>query len=250
MKFNLFKKRKPGKDKRSKDDLEQYLKKLPGKEIDSRLYNWLIAAFVILSACILFVLVSSPLKITITPEPDKVSVKGLLPLVKMDGRYLAFPGKYRIKAKKKGCKDLEEELVVRLGSNYSYDYELQKLPGLLSVGSKPVSNAEVQIDGKTIGSTPISLFEIAAGSHEIRIEAERYIPDIQPIEIQGMGIEQSIEVTLEPGWGTLIVNSDPEGSQVQLNGAIIGETPLETKPMAGAYKLELSKEAGKQFLGA
>ena len=218
------------------------LPRLPGKHISPRLRNSIIGFFVFLLFCVIFVLVAVPVRVSITPAPDTFSLKGFPPPVKIGAQYLTLPGSYHVVAWKEGYHKLDELIKVKYGSESSPAYTLLELPGLLEVVSHPVTGAEVMTDGTIAGNTPLSAIKLEAGSHEIIITAPRYLPDVQLVEIKGLGVRQSIDVTLQPGWGTLRVESEPEAADVWLNGVAVGQTPLETEPMAGVYKVELRKD--------
>jgi formylglycine-generating enzyme required for sulfatase activity len=225
---------------KSDDSISEPFGKLPKKENDPLVRNCMIALFFILFACIVFVLTSSPIRVVTTPLPDNMFVKGFPPPIAIFDRYLALPGKYSIVAQKKGYKNLKKSITVKLGSNLSFEYDFQKLPGLLDIMSGSVNGAEVLIDGEKVGDTPLTSLEVEAGRHELTIMTERYLNNVKVIEVQGMGVRQSIDVVLEPGWGTVNIQSVPEGSDVYLDGISVGQTPLTTNPMRGEYTLELS----------
>lgn len=217
----------------------------PGGKYQTRHHYILTGIFVALMLCVIFVLTAAPVRISIEPAPNSMSFRGFPPPVKVFGRYLSLPGSYRVDAKKSGYRKLEESIEVAFGSEPVLDFQLRKLPGSLTILSHPVSNAEVLIDGIVVGKTPLKSYEIEAGKYEVQIAADRFLPVVQSVEIQGMGVGQSIEGTLEPGWGTLSVKSEPEGAEVWMNETVIGQTPLETEPMAGEYQLKLYKEGWK-----
>jgi formylglycine-generating enzyme required for sulfatase activity len=222
--------------------------RLPGKQVRPRLRNGIIVFFVLLLLCVTFVLIAAPVRVSITPPTETTSLSGFPPPVKIGGRYFALPGSYHVVAHKEGYRKLKESIKVEFGSDSSYTYNLLKLPGLLEVVSQPIIGAEVLVDGSVIGNTPLSSIELEAGSYELSIVAQRYLPNVQLVEIQGMGVRQSIEVSLQPGWGTLQIESEPEGADVWLNGVVVGQTPLKTEPMGGDYKIELRKDGWQPIL--
>ena len=73
--------------------------------------------------------------------------------------------------------------------------------GRLAVGL----GARVWADGAAVGETPVGRLELEAGRHEIRLTTERYKPATRTVDIEGMGNQQFVEVTLQQGWGTLLV---------------------------------------------
>ena len=90
--------------------------------------------------------------------------------------------------------------------------------------------------------------EIEAGQHSLRVTAERYLPYEDSIEITGLGQDQTVEVTLQPAWGTLIVASEPSAAMVLVDGEEIGSTPLRAELLNGSYSIELRKTGWKPAL--
>ena len=168
-----------------------------------------------------------------------------MPPVPFAGRYLVLPGRYVVVAEKAGYRKLERAITVKFGSEPVLEYEMSKLPGLLDLVTRPIAEARVEIDGETIGHAPLKSYEIEAGQHELRVTAERYLPSHTTIEILGLGKRQSEEINLQPGWGTLVIASEPSDATVYLNGKLAGSTPLQTEPMGGTYDLELRKSGWK-----
>lgn len=207
-----------------------------------------IGTFSLLLLCVIFVLLAVPVRVSIEPSPDTMSLVGFPPALRVGERYLVLPGSYRVAAEKQGYRKFGEAINVGFGAEMALRYQLHKLPGLLHIVSQPISGAEVYVDGQVVGNTPLESFEIDAGNHELRIVAERYLPNTQSLEIQGMGSIQSLDVTLMPGWGRLRLASEPDAAEVWLNDELLGETPLQLEPMGGEYRIELKKEDWKPAL--
>ena len=202
-------------------------------------------AFAVLMVAVGFVVIASPVRVTIEPLPDRLSVTGFPPPLWFGGRHLALPGTYRVVAEKPGYHRLDQPITIAFGDTPEPRYQMTKLPGLVTISSDPVTGAQVEIDGTPTGETPLKDIEIEAGNHTLRVVADRYQPHEQKIDVLGMRQSQNIDVTLLPGWGTLLVASRPEGATVRLDGTEIGTTPLQTEPMAGRYRLELAKAGWK-----
>lgn len=201
--------------------------------------------FLLLIAGVLFVLTAVPIKIDLTPPPDSMSLTGLAPAIRIGERFLVLPGAYKVLAEKAGYRALEKSLDVGFGSEVSVAYQMQKLPGLLDVRSQPVSGAEVRIDGDVVGMTPAESIELEAGRYELLVAADRYLAHKHTINIKGMGETQVLDIKLEPGWGKLIVSSEPASAGVWLNEESVGRTRLQYEPMAGEYSVELRKDGFK-----
>lgn len=203
------------------------------------------AAFLVVVLGVAFVLVAVPLEIIVSPAPDSLKVSGTLPPVKIRDRYLVVPGNYELVATKLGYHPLRETLAIDAGSDSLRTFEMRKLPGRLSISTDPLKGAAVRIGSEIVGETPVTDLSLDAGRYELSITADRYLPLIHDIDIEGMGVQQSVELALEPGWGTLRVVSRPEGADVFLDAEPVGTTPLETEPMGGLHQLVLRMDGWK-----
>ena len=132
-----------------------------------------------------------------------MSLTGLLPPIPVGDRYLALPGSYTVKASQPGYRLLKEDVVVRFGETHNFSLRMRKLPGLLSVVTKPDLSAELQVDGNPAGRTPIKDLELDPGRHTISIISERYLETERRIDIVGKGERQKLVVRLQPAWGTV-----------------------------------------------
>ncbi len=215
------------------------------RERSNRGLKVLFALFALLLGGVVFVIAAAPVRVTVTPKPDSVSLSGFWPTVPIVGRYLALPGRYVVEAEKSGYRKFEQLIDVEFGSELVLSFKLIELPGFLDVVSHPVTSAAVFIDGKEAGLTPLKSLEVEAGRRELRVEADRYLPFKETIEVRGKGDSQTKEVTLMPGWGTLEIASEPSGAEVLLNGTGVGVTPLRVEPMNGNHRIELRKNGWK-----
>ena len=232
-----------------REPFEELTAVAPFSNKESRAFRHVMGGiFLLLLAGVFFVLAAVPVKIAISPTPDASSMSGLLPAIKIGERHLALPATYWVRADKAGYRELASALDVDFGPEVTVTYQMQKLPGLLDVISPPVEGAEVRIDGKVVGRTPLAAFEIEAGTHELQVLADRYLPHKETIEIKGMGQRRSLTIDLLPGWGSLQISSEPQDAEVWLDGKVMGKTPLRLEPMAGEYRIELRKEGWKKML--
>ncbi|MGB0631770.1 MAG: PEGA domain-containing protein [Alphaproteobacteria bacterium] len=211
----------------------------------SRSTRYFAAVFALLAIGVGFVLSASPVKVTVEPSPSAVSLSGLLPPIPLGERYLALPGSYKVRASLPGYRPLEQSVDVRFGETHEFGFQMKKLPGLLSVTTRPDVPSEIRIDGNPAGQTPATDLEIDPGRHIVTVTPERYLAAEKPIEIVGKGERQTIEIPLEPAWGTVRVNTDPAGADLILNGRLTGITPQTAEPVQGQYRLEVSKDGWK-----
>jgi hypothetical protein len=97
-------------------------------------------------------------------------------------------------------------------------------PTRIDVTARP-EGAKVLVDGESKGVVPVSVFNLAAGRHLLRVEAPGRRPAEEIISVSA-GDFITKDYDLEPEKGLLLVKSDPEGADVKLGGVSLGVTPL------------------------
>lgn len=121
-------------------------------------------------------------------------------------------------------------------------FQLKPKFGYYRVSSNP-SNAQVFLDDKPVGKTPIKKKVIASGNHNLRISFDLYHDYIEDFVIKD-GDYQEFDIELKPAYGTLVVNSEPvDGAEVYLDDKLVGTTPFRQDKLAsGQYNLKIDKE--------
>jgi hypothetical protein len=108
----------------------------------------------------------------------------------------------------------------------------------LTVTSDP-PGAEVFVDEVGVGATPAET-RVQPGTHTVRVVQEGYRAWREPVTVL---LDRTLEVELEPAaLATLIVESQPNGAEVRLDGQHRGTTPVTLDHVgAGTHALELTK---------
>ncbi|MGK5092516.1 PEGA domain-containing protein [Deltaproteobacteria bacterium TL4] len=142
-----------------------------------------------------------------------------------------------------------QELTVIPNKMLSLDLQLELSKASLFVTSTPFK-AEVFLDGKRIGQTPIEV-EATAGKHQVDLRLEGFMPVSKEVMVK-FGETNKLEVPLTDGRGLrgfLSLTSNVENAAVQIKGGTYVSTRLEEKlPLnkkalpIGTYQLTLSKE--------
>ena len=128
-----------------------------------------------------------------------------------------------------GC-DRLQEIALALTPNWS-GVRLSSIP----------AGAAVKVDGRPLGRTPTEL-ELAAGTHDIEISAERYKTWRDRVEVVAGQPVALPEVRLEPADGRLAIRSRPAGASVLVDGRYAGQTPVEVDVGPGKeHEIQLSK---------
>jgi formylglycine-generating enzyme required for sulfatase activity len=206
-----------------------------------------IALFSLLSLIALFVLFSTPVAISISPEPDEQSVSGFPPPVSFGSSMMVVPGTYTVYAELDGYQPLQQSIEVSSGGFKEYSFELKELPGRLQILVDPsvpvrvaVADTELSIDGDNIVS-------IQRGLQTVLIETDRYLAETRELEIKGFGELQELSVSLQPAWADVQLDTVPPGAEVLVDGQSVGLTPLQTEIMQGKREIELSLGGFKPF---
>ena len=113
----------------------------------------------------------------------------------------------------------------------------------VNITSQP-SGASVIIDGMDRGTTPVTLFDLAPGRHHLKYRLAGYVERdrfFNTQDAQGSYLEKN-EV-LEEEKGLLLLKTDPEGCDIQIDGVSVGRTPrlITHLPVKGTYNVRLRK---------
>ena len=198
--------------------------------------------FLLLGCGLVFVLTARPLELQIEPEPDSVSVSGLIPALRIGSRYLMLPGTYTLEVTKAGYSDYEGQVAVNKTSDNRLSVELKKLPGILKLRLTPAAGVSIHSDDGLLGITPPDTLEISPGSHRLTLSKDRYQAFTTEINIEGEGKTQHLEVELLPDWADITVVTEPPGAQLLVDDTDSGQTPTTLQLLSGKHRLMLKKE--------
>ncbi len=131
------------------------------------------------------------------------------------------------------------------------------LEGRLLVRSSP-GGARVSVDGRDAGIAPVTVRDLAAGTHVVRLAQEGYVPVERRVRISADQPAQSIEVVLvatragrdavpatapDRVTGSLMVDSRPSGARVFVDNRLVGTTPMLIDAVdAGEHAVRLELE--------
>ena len=141
-----------------------------------------------------------------TVTPIDVGVVGLT--LPFGDRLLIRPGTYSLDVTADGYYPFAGNLEVDTADVQNRAVNLVPLPGTLILETLP-TGASVVIDGQTVGTTPLTLEEIAAGEITFELSAERYLAVEDVITVEGRGLTQRYSKDLIPGWARVSVNTIP-----------------------------------------
>jgi formylglycine-generating enzyme required for sulfatase activity len=203
----------------------------------------LIGFFLFLLLAVSFVLTARSLEVTISPEPDTLSISGFPPVIKFGTHFLGLTGEYTARASKDGYKQLAAPVTISKGNEANrFAFTLEKLPGRIDFITTPVEGAQIFVDGQNIGATPLHDVQIAAGEHYIRIARERYLEQEQTVEIEGFGQNQRFDYVLAPAWAVVTLSSEPDGASVMIDDREYGQTPVTFELLEGIHEIVFQKQ--------
>ena len=114
--------------------------------------------------------------------------------------------------------------------------------GSVFVDSVP-AGAEVTFDGTRLtDKTPLTVKNVPIGTrHEVKVELARHKPYTDTVDIPQTGREVPVMALLKPVTGKLVINSQPGGAEVWINGQNRGRTPttINDVDLQSARKIEL-----------
>ena len=114
-------------------------------------------------------------------------------------------------------------------------------PSRLDIASDP-AGASATLDGEPIGTVPTSIHALKAGTHHLRLALPGYERYDAFFDIaDGAYVQQ--DCRLVPEKGILLVQTDPEGCDLSLDGVSLGQTPrlLPALALGKTYRFDIAK---------
>jgi hypothetical protein len=150
--------------------------------------------------------------------------------VYVEGRYVGTtplrtsvqPGNRTVRLERDGYRSWERSFRVSPRETLSIDADLEAVPrtGTVRFESTP-SGADVFVDGRFLGTTPIGAREYRPGRYDVDIELDGYLPERTTFRVEA-GERRTVSVTLQPRLGGLDVIGNVGGARVFLDGREVG----------------------------
>lgn len=132
-------------------------------------------------------------------------------------------GEVEVKAEAKGYRTYVASISLAEGADESMDIKLDVMPSSVQVVSSP-AGANVTIDGVLRGTSPLSISEIAPGSHVVSVSLGGHDPQSREIVLEA-GVKGVVDFTLASNTGSVMVTTEPEGVTLVVDGRDAGVTP-------------------------
>ena len=149
-------------------------------------------------------------------------------------------GNYLLAISADGFKSWTTRLAVELNQTLEIkDIRLQPADGTLALQTRP-PGANVTIDQKFVGKTPLEVQLPAGTEHEIRISKAGYEKASRSVRIS-TGKRNTLVVELNPEVGILHFTVEPADAQLIVDGKNHGAVPQKLELLAIRHQLEINK---------
>jgi PEGA domain len=162
-------------------------------------------------------------------QPDaRVSVDGVdRGLASGDGGDLKlYLGSYNLTVSAPGFRSQTQKITVVDGKPLSLNISLERMRGSVRFESTP-SGAAVNLDGKRIGVTPITINNLDLGSHQYSLSLEDHFDANDTVSLSDEN-PQTVRIALTEVPG-LVFNSTPSGATISVDGTPVGITPITAR---------------------
>jgi hypothetical protein len=156
------------------------------------------------------------------------------------------PGKHLVEIQKERYQTARKTITIEAGKRAVVDAELSRTKALLLVKTTP-AGASVKINGIDRGDTPLMITDLDTGTYRLHLSAPGHIS--KEIQVQLPDERPRLEeISLISDFGQLVVNSDPAGADVMLNGISKGTTPITIERIpTGSTTLEIHTEGYERY---
>ncbi|GAX59732.1 hypothetical protein SCALIN_C04_0220 [Candidatus Scalindua japonica] len=154
------------------------------------------------------------------------------------------PGNHLVEIRKEGFENWSESIKIVKTNQSSLKAVLQLKAGPVCIKSQP-SIAEVLIDGKEVGTTPLIITDPSPGTYNVEIKKDGYENWNEDVMIEP-GKETALTAVLQVQDGSIIINSSPTGAMIYINGEKTGKAPETIHNMSPGRHLVEARLAGHE----
>ena len=176
------------------------------------------------------------------PEPDYFDIDGGWFRLPIGDRTLLRKGTHVVRIRKQGYYDLDQSFDVGDEQSMTVRLSMRKKPGRLLVVTEPPVEAIVTVNEADVGKAPFGPLELQPGKHVVTVEAERFLPFIDVVEIPGLDRQETLYVQLVPRWADVTIESEPAGATIFAGEQEVGVTPATIELLEGAHEITVSKD--------
>lgn len=156
-------------------------------------------------------------------------------------------GTHIVEARAEGYESATERVEVEVGRQATVRLALEEIPrGAGLRVACTVEGAEVLLDGRAIGQTPLTERNIEPGEHLIVVRAQGHNEWERRLMLES-GVELMLEVDLG-AMGRLNISANVEGAEIIIDGVVAGTSPLNDHEIStGDHTIEIRAEGRAPF---
>ncbi len=189
---------------------------------------------------------TATLNIITTPDNATIYIDGEKVGIGYGSKAVSIGAEHRYKVECENYITEESSVTFTQSEKKELNIELRPDFGYITVKSTP-GGAEVYVDEKKAGTTPYQMKKIKRGQHVVELRMTGYEPFADMVTIKAGEVNKQFEnVVLEAvrvATGTIVLESNPSGAVVTIDGRQYGQTPKTlTEFPVGAYTVYFTKE--------
>lgn len=208
------------------------------------------AALVVLAIMSYLLFTSNSIRFEVLPaEPDRLTIAGGWFKLPLGDRILLRDGEHTVTVQKAGYYDLTQNFDAGAEPSKTITLELRRLPGQLTVTTDPPVDAVVTIDNSLVGQAPYGPVELQPGAHSVSVQASRYLPFADVVDIPGLGREETLQVQLVRRWANVELTSEPPGAAIFAGERQVAETPATIELLEGTHQVSVVRDGFKAWDG-
>jgi DNA-binding transcriptional regulator YhcF (GntR family) len=163
-------------------------------------------------------------------------------------------GRHKLRIKLAGYEDWVSEITVSSSRvlRVSADLKSQEEQGSISINSDP-QGADIYLDDKYEGLTPLNLQDIASGEYEVKISLPGYEEWVEEVTVSPSRTARVYtELESRPDYGSIAIYCDQKDAKVFLNGTYkktITKTPTVLEEIeSGNYEIVIIKDGFRAWV--
>ena len=154
-------------------------------------------------------------------------------------------GTYSVECRKAKHKSVSESVTVEESGEQTFRLKSPvPITGALVLLSNPLG-ADIVIDGKECGVTPITVDSLLIGEHTVTLSKSNYKSETFAVDIAENEMLEK-EVVLS-NVSRMTVSTTPAGAELHINGKRVGTTPYSAEFTSGDYNLRITQKGYADF---
>lgn len=208
------------------------------------------------------------IELTLDPPDAQLVVDGV-PRTVGNGRLAVAAGAHTLRVSRTGFRSIDQPVTVLAGQNLPLRVALERTSSVVTMVTTP-PGTEVFVNGVSKGRTdpaaatgataavaaqlqvPVEqlaalvLTDLTTGTFDVEFRRDCYVTERRRISIGELG-DLSVEpVALKPSVGSLVLDSEPAGATVLIDGDARGEAPVTIDSVcAGTHVIEFRSSVGR-----